>query len=260
MDTTTNPTVKELLASMLVEPVATSFLDSGDHYGRNFEHNKTLNFDAQPTVTFDADYGLTVDVYHYLSGILELDDVSIEANKVLDKIKAHWHHEPFNFDSDGDDGDLIPELQEVFTSLYEEHGYDSPKVSKVCNTYNGECLLSQTLLYRTFTFGDNADFGDAYIALQIHGGCDVRGGYTDVRIFKLTGYLMHCPYVHGSWGDFSVDNRENLYRLDIIDPDTGCPIDDDESDLTERDDVKSEDVDIELDTDSMEDYLYLLFD
>ena len=50
------------------------------------------------------------------------------------------------------------------------------------NTYNGEDLLSQVIQFTLFRI----DFTD-YVALQIHGGCDVRGGYTAPRIFEVNG-------------------------------------------------------------------------
>ncbi|MCK9567466.1 hypothetical protein M0R72_00790 [Candidatus Pacearchaeota archaeon] len=50
------------------------------------------------------------------------------------------------------------------------------------NTYNGEDMLSQVLLYTYFTWNN-----EAYIVLQIHGGADVRGGYTKPRVFRADG-------------------------------------------------------------------------
>lgn len=52
----------------------------------------------------------------------------------------------------------------------------------VVNTYNGEDLLSQTLQYALWEMED----GDEYILLQIHGGADVRGGYTRPRLFRAS--------------------------------------------------------------------------
>lgn len=48
------------------------------------------------------------------------------------------------------------------------------------NTYNGEDCLSQTLQFLWFEHND-----EAYVLLQIHGGADVRGGYTAPRAFSL---------------------------------------------------------------------------
>ena len=60
-----------------------------------------------------------------------------------------------------------------FESEYEIHG--------VSNTYNWENLLSQGLQFLTF-YDENEDM---YIILQIHNGCDIRGGYTKPRFFKV---------------------------------------------------------------------------
>ena len=58
------------------------------------------------------------------------------------------------------------------------YGEGSPVV---VNTYNGEDALSQVLQYVYFT----ADH-EEYVVLQIHGGCDVRGGYTAPKVFKCS--------------------------------------------------------------------------
>jgi hypothetical protein len=57
------------------------------------------------------------------------------------------------------------------------------------NTYNGEDLLSQTLQYHYFTIGETDRGGrgsyEQYVVLQVHGGADVRGGYTRPRVFSV---------------------------------------------------------------------------
>ena len=50
------------------------------------------------------------------------------------------------------------------------------------NTYNEENLLDQTLQFVYFII-DRQD----YVVLQVHGGCDVRGGYTDPQVFECNG-------------------------------------------------------------------------
>ena len=49
------------------------------------------------------------------------------------------------------------------------------------NTYNHESLLSQTIQY---TYWEDEDGG--HVLLQIHGGADVRGGYTRPVIFDVS--------------------------------------------------------------------------
>ena len=56
------------------------------------------------------------------------------------------------------------------------------------NTYNGDCDLSQTLQGATMEIE-----GEIYFLIQIHGGADVRGGYTDAYLFRCANYdgLIH---------------------------------------------------------------------
>ena len=53
------------------------------------------------------------------------------------------------------------------------------RVTRTFNTYNGDSDLSQVLQGSYLEIND-----EEYIMLQIHGGCDVRGGYTNARLFK----------------------------------------------------------------------------
>jgi hypothetical protein len=76
------------------------------------------------------------------------------------------------------------------------------------NTYNHENNLSQILLFVTFNYE-----GNKYALLQIHGGADVRGGYTDTRCFKLNGYLTGNVDIYGSINGEEVSNSYNGYSL-----------------------------------------------
>ena len=60
--------------------------------------------------------------------------------------------------------------------LTEFFGYDT----QVINTFDTECDLTQTI-----QFVSGKMFRDNIIALSIHNGADVRGGYTDYRIFRI---------------------------------------------------------------------------
>jgi hypothetical protein len=60
------------------------------------------------------------------------------------------------------------------------------KNTSVVNSYNGECDLTQTIQFVEFEWGE---YGDKYVLLQIHGGCDVRGGYSSPVAYKLRDYV-----------------------------------------------------------------------
>lgn len=230
---------KELLISMLKENTGKALGDSGGAYGRNWERNQDVDFESEPKITID-DYGITVSLYHYLSELLEVDDLAAELNKYVDKINEgakdsngwvtgdyiHWT---------GDMLDHLFENKEMykfcqhFSAKHNTYGLrhgnnihslaeilfqgEPNKVSDTHNSYNGECFLSQTIQYFTVALEND----DVYIFLQIHGGCDVRGGYTDGRWFKLNGYLEWTPSIHARIDGVDLDTYYNGYGLTISD-------------------------------------------
>src|SRR6185369_1110735 len=80
------------VASMLTENTGRHFLDSGDHYGRNWQRNQGREFSTEPcSVLKFSQYGSDKDgwkicvevehnVYHWLVGKLTWDE---EANRAL---------------------------------------------------------------------------------------------------------------------------------------------------------------------------------
>lgn len=177
--TTTNAT-REIIAAMLTEPTGTSILDSGGAYGRHWQRNagRTLaDYEAQPRAWADR-WGVTLSVFHYLA---ERVEYARDMDSEFETFAA----------ANPDEGWL---------SLAEEFAASRDKTAHTWNTYNGEDMLSQTLQGVTF-----AHEGDVYALIQIHGGCDVRGGYTQPRAFRImcdmaevfpydnADALLHCP-------------------------------------------------------------------
>lgn len=178
-------TTKEIIAGMLTENTGRHMLDSGGAYGRAWERNQGRNFDAeQPTVIkWEYDYiSITHNVYHWLVDRLEYDA----------KLDAEFHEWAEATEERKDTGWL--ELMEGWVAhvnstpgpddnYREMRGlYDGEDGPFITNTYNGEDLLSQTLQYMYFELD-----GDSYVLLQVHGGCDVRGGYTAPKVFEVCG-------------------------------------------------------------------------
>lgn len=179
MDALTTRT-REVLAELLTEPTGRHILDSGGAYGRHWERNagRTLTeWDAQPRAWADR-WGVTLSVYHYLAERLEY------APTLDAEFRAFCSENP-------DDGWL---------SLAESFAFEKDDSAHTWNTYNGEDSLAQTLQGVTFSHD-----GEVFTLLQIHGGCDVRGGYTAPRAFRITvdmaesfpydnaNYSVHCP-------------------------------------------------------------------
>lgn len=190
--TTETPTTEQVIYGMLTENTGAHFLDSGGAYGRNHERNgrKTIeNFEAEPLVSVEISFWesqgkrngevmLTQSVYHFLTAALDYEPD-------LDALFGEFAELPGN----EDEGWLT--LMEAFpTWLAENHGEtygDTPDGGTV-NTYNGEDSLSQTIQYHRFTMSGSEWVYGEYALVQIHGGCDVRGGYTRPRAFMVSEF------------------------------------------------------------------------
>jgi hypothetical protein len=170
----------KVLAEMLTENTGRHFLDSGGAYGRNWERNQGATaeaFHSAPSATLDRWACVTVDVFHYLRDRLEYDAT----------LTAEF--DAFAADSDSP---WLADVEEWVDSLREAKRladpcgrYGDDATPRTWNTYNGEDYLSQVIQGITFTLDDDRE---PCAIVQIHGGCDVRGGYTRPRVFRVTTY------------------------------------------------------------------------
>ena len=160
---------------MLTENTGAHILDSGGAYGRHWERNQKKSiedFQNDYAVRYDVntetgDIERTVSVFHLLAN-LELDEICDQFNKLNNKA-SDW------------DGDLYGVSKKAQRYLNEIE----VEVEREFNTYNGDSDLTQTMQganLKIFNDGQN----ESYVLLQIHNGCDVRGGYTDAKLFKVT--------------------------------------------------------------------------
>lgn len=169
--TLTRNATADTLAGMFTENTGRSLLDSGDAYGRSCERHQgmtTADFIARPAVWYDADFQcVEVDLFHYLNDRLVFDSRLTSAWEAFDAERPndYWSDtldewlDSIGVPADGD-GDFYSDARSGF------------------NTYNFDNILNGTI--QGVTFGLD---GEHYVALQIHGGCDVRGGYTKYKIF-----------------------------------------------------------------------------
>jgi hypothetical protein len=176
--------IEKTVYDMLRENTGQHFLDSGGSSSRHWQRNqgKTLqDFINEDEQVFEVDIEnneviRTVSVFHYLAGggsCLELDEICNEFNEIQDKsTDDKWS----NFDIYG-----------VFQSGADYlESFEDFQIKFDWNTYNGESDLSQVLQGANITIN-----GESYVIIQIHGGADVRGGYSDAKLFKVNdeGYI-----------------------------------------------------------------------
>lgn len=203
MQTLTKDT-EQVIYEMLTENTGTHFLDSGGAYGRNWQHNqhKTLeDFRRELPVSVTEDYP-EVSVFHFLN-----DRLTYEPE--LDKA-----FQDFRLDANGDVSDW--ELMDAWAFQVAE----SPNEIWAENSYNFETYLSQTLQFVTFI--DTS--GRFLVILQIHGGADVRGGYTEPRVFsadyeRFAGDLQNA-YLNCTQCDSRLDYSAG--RLDYFEHGDAC--------------------------------------
>jgi len=180
-----------VIQEMLTENTGRHMLDSGGAYGRNWERNQGRDFEAEPATTLDVTWNregeafdpcVTHNVYHWLNERVTFDP----------DMNARWLAYLEENNADADSFAAMEEFAESLdaTGIY---GDGSPMT---VNTYNGESSLSQILQFTYFEVD-----GDVYVLLQIHGGCDARGGYTDAKAFRadenLFDYAQASIYADG---------------------------------------------------------------
>lgn len=151
------------ITEMLKEDTGRHFLDSGGAYGRHWQTNQKIkDFEKRPEINveiWDNTFELTIDVYHFLCRALDYDDTCERLNKAFD----HFCKRPAY------ENEAYEDCMQAFVQLVFKR---QPEMS--INTCNKECLLSQTLQFCEI---------DDLVVLQIHNGCDVRGGYTKPQFF-----------------------------------------------------------------------------
>jgi len=194
-----------VLLRMFKENTGRHICDSGGYGGRMWERNQKKDLDAEPYCkvefsvwpsrnaiwegakdkTPELEIMPTISAYHFCCEHLIYEEA-------LDKSFQTWANQPHRLDVG-----WLALMQEWVewkfkgeaTSPWDSNDSDPA----IINTYNEECMLSQSLQYAMFEVD-----GEQYYLLQIHGGCDIRGGYTAPRVFSCAG--------NSEWG---LDSRKN---------------------------------------------------
>lgn len=100
---------------------------------------------------------------------------------------------------------MVGREDDEFAKVSGVYGDGDPIVE---NTYNHEELLSQNFHYVYFEWAH-----EGYIILMIHGGCDIRGGYTTPRIFRDCGECSVFEVARGSIGCTGKDHHPSVLVL-----------------------------------------------
>lgn len=167
-------TLEEKLYTILTTGTGRHMLDSGGDSGRHWQRNQLKPIDSfkeEPRAVMDEWGEVTISLFHHLVEALHVTRLS----EALDEELTDFSKER--------EGSYLEDIEAFIEHIGAEEGYSE-------NSYNRESNLSQVIQYQTFTLG-----GTEYVALQIHQGADVRGGYTRPYIFELADeYALLSEY------------------------------------------------------------------
>ena len=200
---------KKLIYEMLTECTGKHMCDSGFDNGRHWQRNqkKTIeDFENEPEEHIYKENGYIyrdLSVFHYLSE-LQLDNICNEFNKINSNCKdwdATTNDDNFIYGVSKEAWEKLPQLGHGMSLNY-------INIHNTFNTYNYDNDLTQVLQGSNITIND-----EEYVLLQIHNGADVRGGYTDAKLFKLNNDGMIHSYLF-EWSE--QEELEQRLEEDLI--------------------------------------------
>jgi len=163
---------QSVLHDMMTENTGIAMMDSGGSYGRAWQQNRRISdFRLKNEITIEEPWNkgdrptIGRDLFNFLDSQLIYDA------KMTAKFKRFCNSKENKDES-------YYGLMEPFAELIHTKS-DYPEKPLMINSYNGDSMLSGTIQYCLFSTEEHD-----YILLQIHGGADVRGGYTDPKVFQ----------------------------------------------------------------------------
>lgn len=179
MSTQTITKTERRIYELMTENTGTHFLDSGMDSGRHWQQNQGHTLEEwlnRPSAILETEYSTypVLDLFGFLTARLDLSERADEFQQAFDE----WLNE------DSERSAFSCADQEEFCELVHE---GNEFKAEICNSYNWENFLSQTIQYVNFENG-----GRTFVMLQVHGGADVRGGYTRPQVFETqSSYWAH---------------------------------------------------------------------
>jgi len=182
--------IEQVIYDMLTESTGTHMLDSGGGSNRHWQRNQLKSIDDfknEPHITIekDGEYKYAeISVFHHLVNSLEY--LENETDDLIEWISK----DPYSY-KDNPEGRCISAMDTIEQYMAKNYANDDMNLVHHSNTYNGDSSLSQVL--QVISVGDTYDCD--VIALSIHNGADVRGGYTDYKLFRINCESFYCSYM-----------------------------------------------------------------
>jgi hypothetical protein len=182
----------DVVASQLTENTGRHMLDSGSHYGRHWEENRDNPPWEQPEWVVN-DGWVTHNLYHYMTEEFSRDErcFALEASLYAYAIDGggegmswlaameEWAEMVVSGSVPTEEQQSSGITEDVLETLYAIPHECEDRVWTQ-NTYNGNGTHTLSQDYQSVHLGDSMC---PYTLLQVHGGCDIRGGYTAPRVY-----------------------------------------------------------------------------
>lgn len=194
-----------IIHKMLKESTGIDMMDSGGDNSRYWQKNqKVFDFRLQDNINYNVDCGYVYasnNIFHFLTSALEYEESMTDI---------------FNDDKNKDESDYynMSNIADILNDHYNDLDFEEFHEFKLkgdsFNSYNWESNLSQVIQGQMFTEYEDTEYEENYIILQIHNGADVRGGYTDCKVFKVDLDVWY------SQDDYSLfcDCKQDIYKED----------------------------------------------
>lgn len=159
---------QQVIESQLLENTGKSLLDSGGAYGRHYERNQKTG------INFDSD--LIIDQFNVIIPIQVFMDTMLDYTNICEELENKFKEAGI---------DLYYTNRDKISDFLELLGVEYDRYSRAewSNTYNWDNDLSQDLQFHLFSYE-----GSTYAIIETHNGCDIRGGYSDGRIYEVKDY------------------------------------------------------------------------
>ena len=204
---------KDFLQAMFKENTGIAMMDSGGENGRAWQRNQTRDFEKEPEyrVTLEqygeqVEVNIRVSLYHHLKKVLKEDSLCRTFNRKFKTMK--------DWDCDGAYG-----VSEAAGEWLENRGITFGDSG---NSYNWENNFDGIVQYTKLEGELPSAKGDCqYILVQLHGGADVRGGYTDAKLFYIDNSYDELFMIE-PWVSFTVERNGERFNVDAIPGDYMC--------------------------------------
>lgn len=177
-------TATKELYNMFIENTGTDLCDSGGYNDRHWQKNLLQHPADRPAVECDC-YGWHINTYKYL-----LKQCDLRVDDVCKGFNLRNRH--------ADRWDADCEAYGVSARAWDWlNRYFDVEITNTWNTYN-EGNSDFACFDQVLQGSDLTIHGEQYVLLQVHNGADVRGGYTNARLFLVHDIGLSYPVIDGT--------------------------------------------------------------